>query len=182
MKVLVKTVLAGSLLCVVAAPGQTDQVWVLDSSTLTYHMSHPIHEVDGVSHAARGKGVCHAGQCDFLIAAEVKTFDSGDSNRDLHMLQVTRGAQFPIVTVRFHLADPQVTSPTVVCDLDVQFAGQTAHYPKIVFQQTVKGTEHHITGTVPSTLTDFKIDPPSFLTVPIKNQIPVRVEMDWHPS
>ena len=66
-------------------------------------MSHPIHEVDGISHAARGKGVCHDGQCDFLIAVPVKSFDSGDSNRDLHMLQTTRGAEFPVVTVRFRL-------------------------------------------------------------------------------
>ena len=66
-----------------------------EQSTLTYHVSHPLHQIDGVSHAARGKGVCHAGQCDFLIAVPVKSFDSGDSNRDLHMLQVTRGAQFP---------------------------------------------------------------------------------------
>ena len=58
-------------------------------------MSHPMHEVDGTSHAARGKGICHAGQCDFLIAAPVKSFDSGDTNRDLHMLEATRGASFP---------------------------------------------------------------------------------------
>jgi len=30
----------------------------------------------------------------------VKSFDSEDSNRDLHMLQATRGAKFPIVSVR----------------------------------------------------------------------------------
>jgi hypothetical protein len=35
---------------------------------------------------------------------------------------------------------------------------------------------------VPSTLSDFKIQPPTFLTVPIKNGIPVRVDMAWHPS
>ena len=34
-----------------------DQTWKLDQSTLTYHMSHPMHEVDGTSHAALGKGV-----------------------------------------------------------------------------------------------------------------------------
>ena len=67
--------------------------WLLDQSTLTYHMSHPMHEVDGVSHAARGKGICHAGWCDFLIAVPVKTFDSGDTNRDLHMIEATRGAR-----------------------------------------------------------------------------------------
>jgi len=71
-----------------------DSQWVLDQSTLTYHVSHPLHQSEGTSHAARGKGVCHDGQCDFLIAVPIKSFDSGDSNRDLHMLQVTRGAEY----------------------------------------------------------------------------------------
>jgi len=80
-----------------------DHQWVLKQSTLTYHVSHPLHQSEGASHAARGKGVCHEGQCDFLIAVPVKTFDSGDSNRDLHMIQVTRGAEYPMVTVRTRL-------------------------------------------------------------------------------
>jgi hypothetical protein len=46
--------------------------------------------------------------CDFLIAVPVKSFDSGNSNRDLHMLQVTRGGQFPMITVRTRL--PEDTS------------------------------------------------------------------------
>jgi hypothetical protein len=33
-----------------------DSQWVLKQSTLTYHVSHPLHESEGVSHAARGKG------------------------------------------------------------------------------------------------------------------------------
>ncbi len=88
------------LLLPVAMEAQADTQWVLDQSTLSYHMSHPMHQVDGVSHAAKGKGTCHAGQCSFLIAAPVKSFDSGDTNRDLHMLESTRGAQFPMVVVR----------------------------------------------------------------------------------
>jgi hypothetical protein len=157
-----------------------DLSWKLDQSSLTYHMSHPMHEVEGTSHAALGKGVCNAGQCDFLIAAAVKSFDSGDSNRDLHMIQVTRGAQFPIVSVRLRLAQASLNSPTLDCDLEVQFAGNTAHYTHVLFQQTIKGTSHHITGVVPATINDFKIDPPTFLTIPIKNAIPVRVDMLWH--
>jgi hypothetical protein len=38
----------------------------------------------------------------------------------------------------------------------------------------------HITGPIPLTCSDFNIDRPSFLTVPIKNEIPVRVGMTWH--
>ena len=59
---------------------QADSLWVLEQSTLTYHVSHPLHQSEGVSKAARGKGVCHAGQCEFLIAVPVKSFDSADSN------------------------------------------------------------------------------------------------------
>ena len=156
--------------------------WVLDQSSLTYHMSHPIHEVEGVSHAAKGKGLCHEGVCDFLLAVPVKSFDSGDTNRDLHMLQVTRGAAFPLVTVRLRIPEQAIDLPRLDCDLEVQFAGNTAHYVHVPFEQTVQGTTRHITGSIPAKLTDFKIDAPSFLTVPIKNDIPIKVETNWHPQ
>jgi hypothetical protein len=159
-----------------------DGQWILEQSTLTYHVSHPIHQREGVSHAARGKGVCQAGQCDFLIAAPVKSFDSGDSNCDLHMLQVTRGAQFPLVSVRTRLPDTALGSATVHVDLEIQFAGQTAQYKQVLFQATAQGNSIRLSGTVPATLSDFKIDPPSFLAMPLKNEMPVRVEMTWRPQ
>jgi hypothetical protein len=158
-----------------------DSQWVLGQSTLTYHVSHPLHQSEGISHAARGKGVCHAGQCDFLIAVPVKSFDSGDSNRDLHMLQVTHGAQFPLVTVRIGLPEAALASATVLCDLEIQFAGQTVKYKQVPFQEVTQGNEARISGIIPATVSDFKIAPPSFLTVPIKNEMPVRVDATWHP-
>ena len=115
-----------------------DHQWVLKQSTLTYHVSHPLHQTDGVSHAARGKGTCHDGQCEFLIAVPVKTFDSGDSNRDLHMIQVTRGAEFPMVTVRTHLPESDASSSAIKADLEIQFAGQTAHFTQVPFEVTTR--------------------------------------------
>jgi hypothetical protein len=138
-----------------------------------------MHEVDGVSHAARGKGVCHLGECDFLIAAPIKSFDSGDTNRDLHMLEATRGAQFPMVQVRTHFSQAAISAATMYADLEVQFAGQMAHYAHVPFQRTQVGSAVRIVGSIPALCSDFKIDRPSFLTVPIKNEIPVRVDMTW---
>ena len=174
-----KKILIAVLFVALPVFAQADKQWALEQSTLSYHMSHPMHEVDGVSHAAKGKGVCHAGQCDFLIAAPVKSFDTGDSNRDLHMVEVTRGAQFPMVIVRTRFPEAATTSPTIYVDLEVQFAGQTAHYQHVLFQRVTQGNDVRISGTVPATCSDFKIDRPSFLTVPIKNEIPVRVDMTW---
>jgi hypothetical protein len=172
------------LLLLLAVPNlfAADHQWMLKQSTLTYHVSHPLHQSEGVSRAARGKGVCHDGQCDFLIAVPVKSFDSGDSNRDLHMIQVTRGAEFPMVTVRTRLPESASASATVKADLEVQFAGQTARYQQVAFEVVTQGNEKKISGTIPTTLTDFKIDPPSLLTLPVKNEIPVRVEMTWTPQ
>ena len=70
-----KKMLIALLLVALPVLAQTGSQWVLEQSTLTYHMSHPMHQVEGVSRAAKGKGLCHAGQCDFLIAVPVKFFE-----------------------------------------------------------------------------------------------------------
>ncbi len=156
-----------------------DRAWVLETSTLTYHVSHPLHQLEGTSHAARGKGVCQGGQCEFLVAVPVNSFDSGDSNRDLHMLQVVRGAQFPMVTVRFRLPEEACSQATIHADLEIQFAGQVVDYRQVAFQHDTQGDKHRISGTIPATLSDFKIEPPSLLAMPVKNEMPVRAEMTW---
>lgn len=159
-----------------------DSQWVLQQSTLTYSVSHPLHHIEGVSHAARGKGICHTGQCQFLIAVPVNTFNSGDSNRDLHMIQAVRGAQYPMVMVRTQLPESEIKPGSIHADLQVQFAGQTANYKQVSLQLVTEGKDIRLTGTIPATLTDFKIPPPSLLTIPIKNEIPVGVDLTWEPG
>jgi hypothetical protein len=156
-----------------------DSQWVLEESTLTYHVSHPLHESEGVTHAAKGKGSCHAGQCEFLIAVPLKSFDSGDSNRDLHMLQVTRAGEFPLVAVRTSLPEAAGSGGTIRADLEVEFAGQKVLYKQVAFEESTHEGRTRITGTIPATLADFKIEPPSLFAIPVKNEIPVRVELDW---
>ena len=174
-----RKILLACLMLALPVLGRADTQWVLQQSTLTYHMSHPMHQVDGASHAAKGKGICHNGECDFLTAAPVNSFDSGDSNRDLHMVQVTRGAQFPMIVVRTRIPEQALSSGTIYADLEVQFAGQTVKYSHVPFQRVTNGNEVRIAGTIPATCSDFKIEPPSFLMVPIKNEIPIKVDMTW---
>ena len=87
-----------------------------------------------------------------------------------------------MVTVRSRLPESAATDSAVKADLEIQFAGQTAHYQQVAFQVTTEGDQKHITGTIPATLTDFKIDPPSLLTMPVKNEIPIRFDMVWAPQ
>lgn len=159
-----------------------DSHWIVEYSTLTYHVTHPLHHVEGASHEARGKGICQAGQCDFLIAVPVKSFGSEDSNRDLHMIQAVRGGVYPMVIVRSKLPETSTAGSSIKMDLEIQFAGETARYSQVPFQRVGQGSSARITGTIPATIADFKIIPPSLLTVPIKNDIPITVDVTWRQN
>ncbi len=45
------------MLAVLAAtlPAHAQNQWLLNQSTLTWHITHPMHEVEGTSHSAKGK-------------------------------------------------------------------------------------------------------------------------------
>jgi hypothetical protein len=73
-------------------------------------------------------------------------------------------------------------SATIHADLEIQFAGQTAQYKQVAFQLMAQGKQIKISGTIPATLSDFKIDPPTLLAVAVKNEMPVKVEMTWRPQ
>ena len=169
-------------LCSLSMAAQVVDNWTLKHGTLTYQVTHPIHQIEATSKDAKGLGKCHDQVCDFLVAAPVKSFVSGDTNRDLHMLQVVRGAMHPMVLVRFQIPRSEVNAPELSCDLEIEFAGTKVQYAHVPFHQTINGTEHQVTGTIPATVSDFKIDPPSFFTVPIRNEIPVRVDLTWGPA
>jgi hypothetical protein len=177
---LIRNLLMCSL--ILAFPGLTNAaqtVWVLKASTLTYHVSHPLHHVEGISHAARGKGICQNGACNFLAGVPVKSFTSGDSNRDLHMIEVVRGAEYPMVSVRTEFPQADLKGGSVNVNLTISFAGQNATYKKVSFKLVPEGKEVQVVGTIPATCSDFKIKPPELLAMPISNDIPVDVDMTW---
>lgn len=84
-----------------------------------------------------------------------------------------------MVVVRTSVPELALTAATIHADLEIQFAGQTVHYGGVPFQIETQGKEVHLTGTIPAAVSDFKIVPPTLLTIPIKNQIPVHVDMTW---
>src|SRR5258708_27014394 len=103
---MVKKLLTGLLAFLLPVAGFSADLkgnWTLEKSEITYQVKHPLHGAIGKSLSAKGKGVCYGHICKFLVAVPVKSFDSGDSNRDLHMLQTTRGVDHPrvVVSVQF---------------------------------------------------------------------------------
>jgi hypothetical protein len=156
--------------------------WVLEKSEISYLVTHPLHKASGKSLLAKGKGVCYKGNFQFLVAVPVKSFDSGDNNRDLHMWEVAREGTYPMVVVKAQLLPigGQAVPREFLADVIVDFAGQEKTYPKVkleVLDWTEAGV--HLSGTLPITLKDFDIQPPSLLGIPINNDVPVSLDMVW---
>ena len=153
--------------------------WVLGSSKLTYHVSYPLKSVEGVSNGAKGKGECKSGVCEFLIAVPVKSFVSGDGNRDNHMLEVTKGAIHPMVVVRVQVNEADIGESTVA-KVEVNFAGKAHTYDQVKVRTNLTGSQASVSGVLPLKLTDFAIERPSLLTIKVDDATPVDFEMSWN--
>lgn len=156
--------------------------WELAPSSLTYRVTHPLHKVAGKSVAARGKGKCGAKGCEFLVAVPVKSFDSGDGNRDAHMWETVLAGLHPMVQVR--LTGLKVgkgqTPQGVEVDAEVEFAGKKVLFPGLALEVTEWGKEGvRLKGTLPLSLKAFGIKAPALLTVPIKDEVPVELDLTW---
>jgi hypothetical protein len=90
-----------------------------------------------------------------------------------------RGAEFPIVTVRFHLPEAALASPTIHANLQIELAGQTVQYKDVLFQRVAEGNQIRISGTIPLKLSDFKLVSPVLLAIAGKNQAALRVDVSW---
>jgi polyisoprenoid-binding protein YceI len=85
------------------AVGAGPQLLAVDpaASAVRYHVNHKLHEVDGVSRRVEGKAVLEPdGAFKAMVRIAVQSFDSGDANRDSHMLETLEAGQHPYVTFK----------------------------------------------------------------------------------
>jgi hypothetical protein len=153
--------------------------WVLKSSELVYTVSHPLKTAHGRSDGAKGRGRCTRDSCEFLVAVPVKSFLSGDTNRDLHMLETMKGAEHPMASVRIS-GPSRIEGASVALDAHVEVAGRQHDYKGLSFEvleNTAKVLK--VRGTLKLLLKDFEVTPPSLLMQEIKNEVPVDVSLEF---
>ncbi|MBN1961991.1 MAG: YceI family protein [Deltaproteobacteria bacterium] len=70
-------------------------------SQMRYSFDYSLHDIKGVSHEIAGKLLLHPdGKVQMMLRSAVISFKSGDSNRDVHMLEVIEGATYPYVVFK----------------------------------------------------------------------------------
>lgn len=143
----------------------------LKSGSATYEVNYLTKTVHAESKAVKGKVVCEA-ECEFLLAIPLKSFDSGDSNRDLNMQGTVEAGKFPVVTAKGKFKKELWGQIEFTVDAIVNFHGVDATYP-------VKISENGKKASFNVNLENHKIERPSLFAVKIDELVPVEFKLEW---
>ncbi len=141
------------------------------STAITYHLHHPLHDVDAVSKSGMLRIDCDPATRDITAVeaeVDVTSFDSGNSNRDSHAMEVVDALTYPDVTFLSTSVSRQGDSLTVAGKLT--FHGVTKDV-------TARGRADWGGGRLALSahfnlsLTDFRIERPSLLMMPVADTL-----------
>ncbi len=150
---------------------------VKGDSFLKYILVHPLHHVEGISKDL----VCTMDYDDAThtvtaasFEAEVSSFDSGNSSRDSHAMEVLDALTFPVVSFKSSSIDASGQNLEVKGDLT--FHGQTK---PISFPATLtsEGGKLSVAGGAAVSLTAYGIERPSLLLIPVNDTLHIAFTM-----
>lgn len=153
-----------------------------NKSQLSYFMVHPTHSWEGINKII----VCNisiddeTGQINQVgVAANVANFDTENSSRDSHAMEVLEVLKFPRVTF--------LSTSIKEIDSKLEITGNlTFHGVKkeISFEANRENTKEEIiiTGSLPVKLTDYNIERPSLLMVPVEDEMKISFNIVFQNS
>jgi polyisoprenoid-binding protein YceI len=140
-------------------------------SSATYFLVHPMHEIESTS-----KEVVYTASINpdtkiiqtVTAAVDVTSFDSGNSNRDSHAMEVVDAMSFPEVTFTSKSIIPQGSS--IVIDGKLTFHGVTNDVTAIANPEW-RNDKLTIHAVMSISLTAFKVERPSLLFIPVQDTL-----------
>ncbi|MGA8265566.1 MAG: YceI family protein [Ignavibacteriaceae bacterium] len=142
-----------------------------DESFIKYKLTHPLHEVEAISK----KGICIVNADtaakkikQTLVEVGVTTFDSGNSNRDSHAMEVINAIKYP--GAKFLSSNIVYKGDTLIISGAMTFHGITKN---IIFDAVQKWTNNklEIDGSFKLSLTAYKVDRPTLLIMPVNDDL-----------
>jgi len=140
-------------------------------SWIAYRLVHPLHVIDAKSTAAEYRVELDPTTKEIKTVAaqvDVTTFDSGNSNRDSHAMEVVEALSYP---------DVLFTSTSVLQKDDSLFVTGKLTFHGVTKDITMAGTTQwapnrlDVHGAFDIGLTEFKIDRPSLLMIPVEDKL-----------
>lgn len=144
---------------------------VADRSSVSYRLVHPLHTIDATSREVAYRVAIDEAKREITSVeaqADVTTFDSGNSNRDSHAMEVIDALSYPDV----HFASTAVTARADSIEVagTLTFHGVTR---PITMEGVCRWTPDtlEVRGAFDLSLTAFKIERPSLLMIPVRDTL-----------
>jgi len=175
--------IALAMLLVLAADADAPRTWaVTDASTLSYHLVHKLHSVDGVARAVEGRArLLPDGGVQVAIRARVAAFDSGNANRDAHMQEVTDAARFPFVLFKGVASGVRIEGFPAELQVPLrgvlEFHGVTRELEVTARVRFPSAARAEVEATFPVSLTAHGVERPSLLFIPVDDRLDVTARL-----
>jgi len=171
--------LVAFLLC---APTEAQQLLDLREGTLTYTVVHKLHEVHGTTKQVEGRALALPdGTVKVQVRAKVATFDSGNSNRDVHMREATHEAAHPYAEVKGTMAGVKMPldgprQATLHATVELNGEKQTQDVP-VKLEPEAAGV--HATFSFPVSLDAFKVERPQLLLIKVDDRATISGDLHF---
>lgn len=174
------------------APAHAGEYVVETGSKITYYVSHPTHNVVGVSTRPRGTLVYDpampedfAGLAGKAIQVEWSSFDSGNASRDSNTRSAVGAVNYPTLTLVPEAVEGAVktgneVSGTLKARLYVNGVKRPVTAPVKVDISDPKAIKAAAKFTIK--MTDFNIEPPSLLFVATENEVVIEAALVLAPK
>ena len=154
--------------------GQQNQ-WKIDSqaSFIQYKGEHLLHSWDGLNEKVYGVAIPNKtkmGLEQIAILVYVRDFDSKNSGRDAHSLEVLEALKYP--EIRFYSNAIEVQEEQIILDGSFDFHGNKIE-KEIAATLKQKDSKWILEGSFQLTPTDFKIDLPAFLSIKMEDLLEI---------
>ena len=155
---------------------------VRPGSLVSYHVVHKLHTVEGVARAVEGVvRLLPGGGVQAMVRVKVPDFDSGNGNRDAHMLEATEAARFPAVVLKAAGALP-ASGPVGRVELtlrgELTFHGVTRPIEVPVVATFASPTRATANGTVTLSLDAFGVERPALLFVKVDDAMAITAHLE----
>ncbi len=144
---------------------------IKEESFITYKLTHPLHEIEGTSQESacliyadpKTKEIKNV-----LVEVGVTSFNSGNSNRDSHAMEVVNAISIPYA--KFLSTSVEQNGDSIKVYGKLTFHGITKD---IVVNAAANWTEGKlvVTGAFDISLTEFHVDRPSLLLIPVNDKL-----------
>jgi len=142
-------------------------------SFIRYEGKHLLHDWDGINQKIKGIAVVDESTDEifkFALLANLRDFDSNNSGRDSHALEVLEALKFP--EIKFYSDDIKFDSKIVNFSGSLEFHGiSVTQNIEAGLSKTELGTE--LVGEFQLIPSDFGIELPSFLSVKMKDLLKI---------